>query len=169
MFALRVSIMILVGMRESHEDKVTLRRAICIPCMFVTASPPCLWLILKKYNLYDYFKKYGLGEKVYRFILCLFLGDSSDMRDYHGRQTKRPRRLEMGWSSRTRVSSSDRCQFQVGTVIVFHLRNGVDVDRFDYMIRDCMNVRFLWRLDVAWIELLLQLRSDHKGRSCDQE
>lgn len=128
-----------------------------------------LKLILKKYNLYDDFKKYGLGEKVYRFILCLFLGDSSDLRDYHGRQTKRPRRLEMGWSSRTRVSSSDRCQFQVGTVIVFHLRNGVDVDRFDYMIRDCMNVRFLWRLDVAWIELLLQLRSDHQGRSCDQE
>ena len=44
-----------------------------------------LKLILKKYNLYDDFKKYGLGEKVYRFVQCLFLGDSSDLRDYHGR------------------------------------------------------------------------------------
>ena len=52
---------------------------------------------------------------------------------------------------------------------MFLLRNGVDVDRFDYMIRDCMNVRFLWRLDIAWIELFLQLRSDHHGRSRDQE
>ena len=75
-----------------------------------------LKLILKKYNLYDDFKKYGLGEKVYLRILRSFLGDSSDLRDYHGRQAKRPRRLEMGWSSRTRVPSSDRCQLQVGIV-----------------------------------------------------
>ena len=46
----------------------------------------------------------------------------------------------MGGGSRERVPSSDRGQCQVAVIDRCECRTGVDVDRFDYMLRDCMNV-----------------------------
>ncbi|KNB45854.1 deoxynucleoside triphosphate triphosphohydrolase [Blastocystis sp. subtype 4] len=76
--------------------------------------------LLEKYNLMTDFNAYGLTEKEVHLICEIIMGDKK----------KSPK--DWNW-----VGAPGR-EFLLQ--IVANAKSGVDVDRFDYMIRDCMNL-----------------------------